>query len=104
MSENSTPEERIELDTKARLEALREGRAIEADNSKVANSSLSSLGWLSAGGFILTIIAMFVIGASTSPGPVTMLFWPAMLTVGPTVGFLSLVAYLATKAIITSRK
>jgi hypothetical protein len=62
------------------------------------------LGWIAAIGFTLTVVAMIVVGTATSPGPLTMLFWPAMLSVGPTVGFLALVAYLATKAVISSRQ
>lgn len=102
MTENSTPEERIDLAAKAKLETIRENRAIATDKSE-GNSSLSALGWISAIGFVLMIIAMFVIGSSTSPGPVSMLFWPAMITVGATVGFFSLIAYLAVKAIITAK-
>lgn len=84
--------------------AVREKYGKSTTEATSKNSSLSALGWLSGIGFAITVIAMFVVGSAPNPGPITMLFWPAMLTVGPTVGFASLIAYLAVKAIISSRK
>lgn len=68
----------------------------------VKNGSLSALGWISAVGFIIAIVSMIIVMGSRDVLAVTI--WGGLVGTGITVGFLALIAYLATKAIITSRR
>ncbi|MEJ6490719.1 hypothetical protein PQI23_13415 [Leucobacter sp. USCH14] len=82
--------------------AAREKYGTSTAPEKITNSALSALGWISLLGFALAIVGLIV--TTSSDSMVTITVWSNFIGAGITAGFFALVAYLATKAIITSRK
>ncbi|MBL3698869.1 hypothetical protein [Leucobacter luti] len=91
--------ENPEISEEAR-KAAREKYGVVPDPTR-KNRSLSKLGWISPIGFTLTLIAIVMV--TTTDSIVTATIWGGLITASATAGFLSLIVYLAAKAIITSR-